>query len=213
MKHINKGYEISEFTDFINHEHPKSWEDIHQAQRTVGLYQKCRDHILKNEQNFLGGYTERCLKNSDNLHIDHFKKKGMNWSQDVTFMWDNFVVDDRNTEYGACYKDRCTQSMKDYARLLNPMVDYPEKMMTYQTDGKIVAKKNLGAVECDKVNFTIGRFNLNHAKLKKMRSAVIKLIVEDYSSLTDDEVRDAMNEEGFPTVVDWALATRNQEDP
>ena len=208
MKHINKGREIAEFTDFIQHEHPTSWEDLHQNQRAAGLYQKCRDHILMTEQNFLGGYTERCLINSENLHIDHFKKKGMNWPLDVTFDWNNFVVEDRSTEYGACYKDNHTHSMEDYARLLNPITDYPETMMTYQPDGKIVAQKSIGAEECDKVEFTIGRFNLNHEKLRKMREKVIKLIVETYSSLSDEEVRDAMTEEGFPTVVDWALAMR-----
>lgn len=207
MRHIKKGREIAEFADFVQREHPASWEDIHHA-RTAGLYQKCRDHILMTEQNFLGGYTECRLSNNKNIHIDHFKKKGMNWPVDVTFDWGNFVVEDRNAEYGACYKDKNTHSMADYARLLNPMTDYPETMMTYQPNGKIVALKSLDTEECDKVEFTVGRFNLNHEKLRKMREKVIRLIVDTYSSLSDDEVREAMKEEGFPTVVDWALTIR-----
>lgn len=209
MKHIEKGTAIKEFADFCEHEHPASWNDFHNSKRTPGLARMCRDYILMNEQSFLGGYTERFLLGNDNLHIDHFRKKGMNWPNDVTFDWNNFIVEDRNADYGACYKDLHTNDMSDYDLLLNPVTDYPEQMMTYEPNGTIVAKAGLSMEERQKVNFTICRFNLNHNKLRKMRENVIK-IISGYESLSDDDIRNAMVESGFPTVVDWELSVRRE---
>lgn len=209
MKHIIKGEEIPEFVDFLQREKPTSWEDFH---RMPGLSRKCREHILKYEQNSLGGYTERCLLGNENLHIDHFRKKGMNRLNDVTFDWSNFIVEDKNANYGACYKDNNTSDIEDYSFLLNPVTDYPEQMMTYLSNGKLVAKSGLSDEGRKKVDFTIDRFNLNHSKLRMMRENIMK-VIKNYSSLTDEDIREAMQELGFPTVVDWFLAVRKEVLP
>ena len=64
-----------------------------------------RDTILVCEQKGLGGYTERSLMEASDLHMDHYRQKGMNWPHDVSFDWNNLVVESRNPDYGACYKD------------------------------------------------------------------------------------------------------------
>ena len=95
----------------VQNEHPVNWDDIHHSKRHPDLYHDCRDTILVCEQNGLGGYTERPLMNASDLHIDHYRKKGMNWPHDVSFDWNNLVVESRNPDYGACYIVRLLKIM------------------------------------------------------------------------------------------------------
>lgn len=208
MKHINKQQPIADFVDFVKNEHPACWDDIHHSRRHPNLYHDCRNTILVNEQNGLGGYTERPLMEASDLHIDHYRKKGMNWPQSVAFDWNNLVVESRDKHYGACYKDAHTSDMADYDRLLNPMVDYPEYVMTYLPNGELTACDGLDERGEDKVNFTIERFNLNHQSLRTERETLIKIIIESYGMLSDDEVRLALSDNGYPTVVEYALSLR-----
>ena len=208
MKHIDKQQPIADFEDFVQNEHPSTWDDIHHSQRHPHLYRDCLDTILVNEQNGLGGYTERPLMDAIDLHIDHFRKKGMNWPQSVTFDWNNLVVESRNPHFGACYKDAHTSDTVDYGRLLNPMVDYPERMLTYIPNGKLVPCDGLNDICKNKVDFTIERFNLNHQLLRAERETLIKIIINDYAMLSDEEVRSALDDNGYPTVVEYALMLR-----
>lgn len=208
MKHIDKNQPIDDFLDFVQNENPINWNDIHHSQHHPNLFRDCRDTILVCEQNGLGGYTERPLMNASYLHIDHFRKKGMNWPHDVSFDWNNLVVESRNSEYGACYKDSLTRDVTDYNRLLNPMVDYPEKMISYLPNGEMVVRNGLDKTSLDKVLFTIGRFNLNHQLLKSERETLIRYIIKDYTALSDDEIRSALEDNGYPTVVEYALEAR-----
>lgn len=177
MKHIDKNQPIGDFLDFVQNENPINWNDIHHSQRHPNLYRDCRDTILVCEQNGLGGYTERPLMNASDLHIDHYRKKGMNWPHDVSFDWNNLVVESRNPGYGACYKDNLTRNIADYNSLLNPMIDYPEEMITYLSNGEMVVRDGLNEATRDKVIFTIGRFNLNHQLL----SLNVKLLLDTSS--------------------------------
>lgn len=205
MKHIKKGEPLPAFCDFIRNEHPVNWDDIH---RHPELYLDCRDKIFIDEQNALGGYTERPLLGARDLHIDHYRKKGMSWTTNVTFDWNNLIVEERNPNYGACYKDNHTSNQKDYEKLLNPVVDYPEKLMTYLPNGEIVPQKSIKTNEREKTEFTISRFNLNHPSLKRERETLMKIILEDYKQLSDEEIQSALIDNGYPTVVEWALAVR-----
>ena len=209
MKHINKNTPPAEFIDFINKEHPNKWSDIHKSLRFPNLYVNCRYEILISEQGGLGGYTERPLMGASDLHIDHFKKKGMNWPYDVMFDWNNFIVEERTNQYGACYKDNNTSNIQDYNKLLNPVMDYPEQLMTYLPNGEIIAKRNIDDLDKEKVEFTIERFNLNHPLLKSERETLIKLIRDGYSSLSDEEIVAALEDNGYPTVVEWILSIRD----
>lgn len=208
MKHIDKSQPIDDFLDFVQNEHPINWDDIHHSKRHPDLYHDCRNTILVCEQNGLGGYTERPLMNASDLHIDHYRKKGMNWPHDVSFDWDNLVVESRNPDYGACYKDNHTRKIEDYDSLLNPMVDYPEEMITYLPNGEMVARDGMDEIRQNKVNFTIGRFNLNHSLLKSERKNLIEYIIKDYTALSDDDICSALEDNGYPTVVEYALVVR-----
>lgn len=208
MIHITKGDPISDFKDFVKKEHPKEWEDIRNSKRYSNLSAKCREHILQKEQNDLSAYTEKPLANRKDLHIDHFRKRGLSWNENVSFDWNNLLVDEIKDDYGARYKDNLTNSTDDYALLLNPVVDYPEKLMTYRPDGTIKAREDIPEEDKNRVNFTIERFNLQHAALKKIRKDIMFYVKGSDPRLSNDEVKDSMKDSGFPTVVDWALEVR-----
>ncbi len=205
MRHIEKGEPLPDFVRFVERKRPRRWEDIHDCPE---LYHACRDRILE-EQGMLGAYTERPLSNSQSLHIDHFRKKGMPWQHDMTFDWRNLVVEDRSSDFGACYKDNNTSKVSDYDMLINPVEEYPERMMTYLANGEITACADMDERDRQRSDFTISRFNLNHGKLVRLRSSVID-VVAAYAQLTDDEIRRAMSSSGFPSVVEWALAVRRK---
>lgn len=208
MIHITKGEPLPEFEDFVKKEQPEKWEDIRSSERHPNLTAKCINHILQNEQNNLSGYTEKPIANRPDLHIDHFRKKGLPWPKNVSFDWNNLIVDEYNHNYGACYKDDLTKSTDDYDLLLNPVTDHPETLMDYRFDGKIQAKADISELDKKRVDFTIARFNLQHASLRGTRSTLIKYITEDYQDLNDEEVKSSLQDSGFPTVVDWALRVR-----
>ncbi len=205
MRHIEKGEPLPDFVRFVERGKPRRWEDIHDQPE---LYRACRDRILE-EQGMLGAYTERPLSNSQSLHIDHFRKKGMPWQHDMTFDWRNLVVEDRSSDFGACYKDNNTSKVSDYDMLINPVEEYPERMMTYLANGEITARADMDERDRQRSDFTISRFNLNHGKLVRMRSSVIE-VVAACTQLTDDEIRHAMSLSGFPSVVEWALDARRK---
>lgn len=210
MIHINKDTPLEEFNDFIRFEHPQTWADIHNSKRFPDLYRHCFEHISFKEQNSLGGYTERLLTGVKRTHIDHYKKKGLNWSKDVTFDWDNLIAEEYNANYGACFKDKYTSDIRDYENLLNPVVDYPEKLMDYLPNGDLKPKTGLSANDKKKVEFTIERFNLNHKTLCEERKGIIRMILNDYKQLSDEDIKEALNGCGYPTVVDWCIEIRNK---
>ena len=210
MIHINKGNPIPEFVECIEKENPENWEAFHKSRKYPNISNLCKQHIFEHEQNMLGGYTERPLSNSISLHIDHFRKKGLNWPSSVAFDWNNFIVEDRNVNFGACYKDDLTKSIDDYRWLLDPVVDYPEQLMDYLANGEIKARSGIAQEYVDKVNFTIDRFNLNHEFLVRKRYDIIQLVLEGYSQFSDEDVKTYMKEQGFPSVVDWALSIRKE---
>lgn len=72
----------------------------------------------------------------------------------------------------------------------------------------MVVRNGLDETSFDKVMFTIGRFNLNHQLLKSERETLIGYIIKDYTALSDDEIRSALEDNGYPTVVEYALDAR-----
>ncbi len=202
MKHIAKGQPLKAFADSVSKLNPANWEDLHEkAPYVIGQSKEC---IAINEQNLLSGYTEMPLSLKEDMHIDHFFKRALFPSK--IFDWDNFVVDDHNANYGADYKDRHTQDAKDYQYIINPVTEHPEDMMTYDyPDFKIVPNNHIDEADKYRVRFTVDRFNLNHASLTRKRFDIYKVIESVISQLSDQEIKVAVEEQGQPTFVDWAI--------
>jgi uncharacterized protein (TIGR02646 family) len=205
MIHINKRQPIASFDVFVRAVKPKKWCQIHSYQND-SLYRSIRKEILETEQNGIGGYTEcPLLESQADIHIDHYKKQAL-FPEEI-FNWNNFIVENRSLKYGACYKDNQLKNQTDYNLLLNPVVDYPETMLTYRPDGLIEVKSNISQQDKMRAEYTIKTFNLNESSLQKRRLAIIQNIFS-YKGLSDDEVRTAMIGCGFPSVVEWALLVR-----
>lgn len=199
MRKVNKGTQPQELSDFLEREKPTNWDCIHDAENQA-VYTICKEALLK-EQCGLSGYTERII-NANNVHIDHFKKKGM--FREFTFNWNNFVLDEHNSNFGADYKDKNVK-IEDYQFLINPNLEDPHEYLTYQIDGKIIPLNDLTGNKKAKAETTIRLFNLNYPKLVNQRNSLLNQIAECVNNLSPDEIISAFDNLGYISVAEFAV--------
>lgn len=186
------------FTEFIKESKPKNWA------AASSVSSRWRQYILANEQNWMSGYTEKPIR-MDNSHIDHFHRKGINGFEKYTFDWNNFIVDEiNNTQYGAGHKDKIVKTVKDYDDIIDPVVEEPSRFFLYAKNGKILSCGNLNEADERKAKRTIEVFNLNHPELMKKRSELFA-ILENYTSLPDETVMEALEGYGFVSVIEQEI--------
>lgn len=203
MRSIQRSPAPQEVTDlFINHT-PVNWEDFTQNHHT--LYHKIREMILR-DQLGISGYTELPLESSNNIHIDHFRKKGM--FPEEEFHWENFVVDERNNDqYGAGFKDKHLKSKEAYTNILSPVLDIPENYLTYMEDGTIIPIRTLSEQDQLKAKTTRDIFNLNHPFLKRRRQEMILTFRTLKSGgLCKEHLYEYMRNAGFFSLMDYVYA-------
>ena len=205
MRHIKKEEPIPAFLDFLHRGSHSNWNDIHDEVNYPGLYRNCRDQILIDEQDCMSGYTEMPLDREGNIHIDHFKKKGMFMTE--TFNWNNFIVDSLDSGYGACYKDSRISNVSDYNKLINPVEEDPQYYLTYQSNGNMVPKSGLTSSELEKAKFTLATFNLNHVFLRQKRLGIMKMAEQYKDTFTKEEIVSALAHCGFKSVVESVCNT------
>lgn len=148
----------------------------------------------------MSGYTERVLASMQGLtHIDHFKKRDL--FPQLTFCWENLIVDDHTKAYGSDYKDSFGLKVADYDRIINPVDDDPHDYFEYLTSGEIIAKE--GADKA-KAEFTIKVFNLNERSLVCERESMIKNIVfMKKGGTTSSEILRSLKNIPFPSVAEY----------
>ncbi len=189
-----------EFRESVERSKPKSWND----ESIRDLKKVWRKIILLREQNNLSGYTEKPFKRDSDSHIDHFRKRAM--FPNLTFEWNNLIVDHKDHNYGAGYKDNRIKE-EDYNKIFNPVEDEIEGCFFYLQDGEIIPHPKLGTNKRSRANFTIEIFNLNHRSLKNERRDIIKLI-RDYknSDLEEKAIYDYIKKAGFQSVIEQELS-------
>lgn len=203
MKKINKSTPLAEFSILISgNSRPTNWNEF--TREHHDLYLKVRNQLLT-EQDNMSGYTEIPLEAEGNIHIDHFKKKGM--FQSLEFSWNNFIVDEKdNTIYGAGFKDKHVQQA-DYSKIINPVIEQPSQFLTYIEDGTMIVRQDITdeAIR-NKAEFTIYIFNLNHPYLKKTRGSIISAIRAYQTGLMEKEdVQNALASCGFQSLIDYSF--------
>ena len=204
MRKLDKGAPIQHFVDFIRHNHHDRWEDAKEASPIW------REHILYQEQHGLSGYTEAPIR-YENSHIDHFKKQTL--YPNLIFEWNNYVVDSKDDTYGARYKDNVVCNQTDNERLINPVVENAQQFFKYELSGKMVPMDGLGDAEKERVNYTIDSFNLNEGSLMECRKFILNLDLSSFEGLTDHEILEALQPNGFISVVEQLLKERvNKEE-
>jgi uncharacterized protein (TIGR02646 family) len=197
MRKINKGQPLPAFTAFKERNPSANWDIFHQKAQDV--YNDTREMILMEEQNCLCGYTEIPIEEITDAHLDHFLKKSLSPSD--TFNWNNLIAATLDTDFGANHKDSKYKIKKDeYNRIFNPVEDCIENYFDYNFRGEIVPNEAIETALKTKVVKTIQVFNLNHESLRKGRALIIKQI-DDYNDLSKADIRDALSNSGFISVV------------
>lgn len=203
MIHVDRSNPISDFTNYVRKDHPLDWADFSVGHKD--LYLKCRNALLK-EQNGMSAYTEKPLdENSGQLHIDHFRKKGMNEFRCLMFVWSNYIVDERNEKYGAVYKDKMVHTAEDYEMLIDPVAETdPSRFFTYMENGRMMPASDLCDSDKEKALYTINAFGLNDPSLQSMRSEILTTI-DNYccGELNSTEITEALDGFGFVTLIDY----------
>lgn len=204
---IKAAGDILKFNTWASKQKLRDWKDFSAPGAAYhGQYLSVRDHIAIIEQNFLSAYTEKPLGKT--IHIDHFRKRDL--YPRLTFDYANFLVDDLNDNYGACFKDNHAGvskatfegTNKIFCPVNENMVDYVEFMF----DGTILPLKGLDVNIANRVEETIRVFNLNHKTLKESRRNIIKLImIYRKEGVENEEIIEYMKDQGFNSAVDWAL--------
>lgn len=205
MIHADRTQPLPAFVDFVRRNDPQDWSsDFVLADRD--LYLQCRTELLRT-QDFVSAYTELPLSIGGNIHIDHFKKRGIRAFANQKFCWSNFIVDKRDeTDYGAGYKDKMVNSEADYDNLINPAEPNPERYFSYLVNGKMIPAKGLSEEDKAKAEYTITIFNLNHPSLMSCRQTKIMSVLSYRQAALDDaEIMQYMEAEGFQTVISYAL--------
>ena len=152
--------DISRFNSWAKQKKLREWYEFSDPFAPYfDAYKATRDHIEVLEQDCLSAYTEKPLGSM--IHIDHFRKKSM--YPQFTFDYANFLVDDRNDNYGACYKDKNASVTKDTfdgnERIFNPASENMADFIEYMLNGTIIPKRDLTDDIIKRVKETIRVFN------------------------------------------------------
>lgn len=202
MRKIVKGSPVKSFSDFVKNNKPNSW-----SQLPVDVRHETCETIFVNEQNCLSGYTERLLEIDDpNTHIDHFRKRSL--FSDLTFDWDNLIVAEHSSAYGADMKDNGkttkVKTAADYSSLVDPVHENPHDFFDYMANGEMVPHYGLTKKDTYKALFTIDCFCLNNKALVEERAGLIKTLVNmkqyGYSAT---EIRGELTSYNYPSVVEF----------
>ncbi len=200
MISVKKKAPLKSFDDFVRREKPKDWNEIHSQKKYPNLYNNTKAALVE-EQGGVSAYTEEPL--SKDTHIDHFRKRDL--FPNLTFDWNNLFVDGVSENYGAKFKDNHKHIKKaDYALLISPAENDVERFISYMENGEIVVAKGLSAQDAKRAAFTIETFNLTDPGLTSRRASVIK-IINGCVGLSPEEIRIALQEFGFRTVVEYAI--------
>ena len=203
MRKIDKGAPIASFSDFVRTHQPTMWEDAKDVSR---LWRK---YILEYEQHNMSGYTEKPLL-LDGSHIDHFRKQSL--FNAFVFDWNNFIVDGVDDTYGARFKDKYVKSCEDNEKLINPVTEDASRYFKYELNGNIAVVTGLTPDDSARADYTIKAFNLNEASLSERRRIIINTILDAYQDLSDELILEALEAEGFKSVVEQLLKERKQEE-
>lgn len=176
---------------------PHTWKSVTSAN-------KADIHIqLEMMQGRRCAYCEGSL-DSLGKHIEHFRRK--KHYPTLAFAWDNL--------YGSCdQKDSCGHykdngaGAYNVADLIDPCVDDPDHYFRFRSDGTIVVRPALTAVEQHRANETLRVFNLNplHGRLRYMRQAVLARyvgLVDEDPDFSFEELQELFNQELVEAVSD-----------
>ena len=131
---------------------------------------------------------------------------------ELIFDWNNFVVDGVDETYGAKFKDKHVKNREDNDMLINPVVEDAGRFFKYELNGNISVASGLSPSDAERANYTIKAFNLNEASLSERRKTIINIVLDTFDNLSDESILEALEAEGFRSVVEQLLDERKQEE-
>lgn len=208
MRQIKKANsDIAKFNSWAKVKKLREWNEFSAPSAPYfNEYNLTRDHIKVSEQCRLSAYTEKPL--GSKIHIDHFRKR--NLYPHLTFDYSNMLVDDRNDNYGACFKDKNASVTKatfdGKERIFNPSIENMTDYIGFMLNGTMIPKINLPDDITKRVNETIRVLNLNHKSLKDTRKDIINTVITyREAGMQPNDIKQYMDDSGFPSTIDWAL--------
>lgn len=199
MRKINKQESPSGFNGSKFNNNCSNWSDFHKYHKDK--YEESRLNILNEEQNQLCGYTELYIKELEDCHIDHYKKRSM--FPQLTFKWENLIVATKDDAFGAKYKDNSAGiQANDYNLFFNPVIDNVEQYFYYNKWGGIEPISDISDELKKKVIKTIEVFKLDHDSLEIRRKNYFKILNSYVSSnLNKGEIINALKDSGFKSLL------------
>lgn len=206
MRQIRKSSIVAKMlSNCAKSERFRNWDDFPSEPK-----KRLREFMLKYEQAGLSAYTEQPLDERMNLHIDHFRRKGIPGYEHLTFCHNNLFTELYTDEYGACHKDKKShidcEGYEGEERIFDPGIEDMSQYLTFDLEGRMYPRKEINSLIKKRVDNTIKVFNLNHPVLAKNRKDIFDYI-EDYrqGGLADEDIRACLNYLGFPSAREWAI--------
>jgi uncharacterized protein (TIGR02646 family) len=203
MRKINKGQRPIILDQFCRKNPTANWGTLH-AEPNKPTYNEIRLTILVEEQDNRCAYTELPIAEENDVHIDHYKIKGI--FPKLTFDWDNLLCSANDSDFAANHKDskfKIGSKLATYNEIFNPAIDHVENHFYYNQLGEIESKSD----ECKpKVTKTVEVFNLNHTSLKSKREAILREIEGIKGQISNEDIEQVYQNRGFLSVVRQALS-------
>lgn len=96
------------------------------------------------------------------------------------------------------------KSREEYSMIVNPVKEDPHHYFQYMVDGEMMPSDGLDDAERDKAQHTIDVFCLNHPMLCNLRKSKIDQVRDlKNGNLSAKEAAEALQDEGFPSVVEY----------
>lgn len=200
MRKINKGEPLADFVNFAKRNPSANWKDF--VETVNDIYQKTRFQILTEEQDCLCGYSEILIESEEDSHIDHYLKRDFDARK--TFNWDNLIVSDNNSAFGAKYKDNIYRIKRtEYGQIFNPVEDDIQKHFYYNEFGLIEPVDTLEEHIKSKVYKTVEVFNLKNPSLIERRKQLIRDI-RSYQQvgLDNETIKNTLSRQGFKSLIE-----------
>ena len=138
-----------------------------------------RDELLR-MQNFRCAYCERSIHKNREIedgydgHIEHFRRKNVNFFPEHTFDWENLFYSCSTGSTCGRYKDKYLKNREQYKLLINPCLENPEDFFVFDDRGRIAVRDGLNDFQIKRAEFTIKAFHLDEPSLTKLRKDIQK---------------------------------------
>ena len=151
-------------------------------------YTQVKQTLLE-EQNHLCCYCESAAKDAES-HIEHYEPRSR--AKNRIYDYTNLACSCN----GGRDRDRHCGHRKgrayDHRLFINPSVDDPGELISYDTEGGIGAQSVVSAEEKDRVQYMIRTLNLDCARLTGMRRAHARGVVQIIQGFLDSGASDQL---------------------